>query len=452
MNAKINATLGSELITAPMVTGGWTLGYDAGVGGWSITGGVLSKTASTNTVAATAVSGMTSAPTIGVIYKVVIVVSATSGTIYYSLGGTRGRDLTSVGTYVDYLYAATTAKLIISGVASGTATITSVSVAAITAATGDMLVEGNIKAVRIQSTSGIDAIRFYQNGSVAFPYAVGISGTLSAQSILSDNYTDASFSYYMLVNSGGNATLQGKANFNCTVKATGTGLLLLNPAGNFVGINTSTPTKDLGFGGNVARTIWMERHTTANNPGNSFTLQAGGATAGATDKDGGMEILAPGVSTGTGKASVRVQSLGRAASTGTADNTLEDRLIITSVANLTNNAVVGLFEVALPAGSSAGGKVDYTISASDGTDFHSISGCLYYDVTNKAGVYVSQITSVLNTLATSDLTGTNVPAWSIVTGTNKFTVSVSDADSLTTTSLKIRYTITNGSGSAITQL
>ena len=32
---------------------------------------------------------------------------------------------------------------------------------------------------------------------------------------------------------------------------------------------------------------WMERHTTANTAGNTLTVQAGGATSGATDKAGG---------------------------------------------------------------------------------------------------------------------------------------------------------------------
>jgi hypothetical protein len=124
----VNATLGTELITAPMVTGGWTLGYDTG--GWAISAGVLSKTASTGTQTATAVSGMTSAPTAGTTYRVTIVCSAVSGTLTYTLGGVIG---TSIGatTTTDYITAASTAKIIFSGGASVTATITSVSVMAV---------------------------------------------------------------------------------------------------------------------------------------------------------------------------------------------------------------------------------------------------------------------------------------------------------------------------------
>src|SRR5687767_14239985 len=86
----------------------------------------------------------------------------------------------------------------------------------------------------------------------------------------------------------------------------------------------------------VTRRGWMERHTTANTAGNPLTLQAGGATSGATDKAGGDLILAPGLSTGTGAGKVRIQVPTTATATGTTDNSLVDRLIITSAKALTD--------------------------------------------------------------------------------------------------------------------
>ena len=85
-----------------------------------------------------------------------------------------------------------------------------------------------------------------------------------------------------------------------------------------VGFLTTSPTNLVSLGGNAARTIWMERHTTSNTAGNTLTVQAGGATSGATDKAGGDSILAPGAATGTGKAKVQLQSA-IAGATGTAD-------------------------------------------------------------------------------------------------------------------------------------
>ena len=86
-----------------------------------------------------------------------------------------------------------------------------------------------------------------------------------------------------------------------------------------VGLKTATPTYDLSFDGQAARVVWMERETTSNTAGNNLTLQAGGATAIATDKNGGNLILNSGTSTGTGTSSVLIRTF-PAGSTGTADN------------------------------------------------------------------------------------------------------------------------------------
>ena len=85
-----------------------------------------------------------------------------------------------------------------------------------------------------------------------------------------------------------------------------------------LGLATTSPTNLVSLGGNAARTAWMERHTTADTAGNNLTIQAGGATSAATNKNAGDLILAPGTATGTGKSKVIIQSV-LAGSTGTAD-------------------------------------------------------------------------------------------------------------------------------------
>lgn len=94
-----------------------------------------------------------------------------------------------------------------------------------------------------------------------------------------------------------------------------------------VGIGTTSPTNILSLGGNAVRTFWMERHTTANTAGNGLTIQAGGATAAATDKAGGNLTLNPGVSTGTGESGVILQGC-VAGLTGTGDNSFSTILQI----------------------------------------------------------------------------------------------------------------------------
>ncbi len=234
---------------------------------------------------------------------------------------------------------------------------------------------------------------------------------------------------------------------------TGAQLGAIQSTGN-VGIGTTSPTNILSLGGNSARTIWMERHTTANTAGNNLTLQSGGATAGATDKDGGMLVEAPGLSTGTGKSSIRLQSLSRAASTATSNNTLEDRFIVPSVKNLTNNSAIGLFTISLPTLAMAGGQIHYSITASDGTDMQVHTGLVNYAAVNKGGVYTTSIvdadTPAVDATATSS--GTLTDAWTITTGTNIITINCQAISSLTPTTLTIKYTVQNNSNQTFTQL
>lgn len=63
----------------------------------------------------------------GKTYKVKMTVSAVSGTVGYTIGGAAGSNLTAA-TFVDYVKATTSAKIIFSGGASDTCTITALSV------------------------------------------------------------------------------------------------------------------------------------------------------------------------------------------------------------------------------------------------------------------------------------------------------------------------------------
>ncbi len=94
-----------------------------------------------------------------------------------------------------------------------------------------------------------------------------------------------------------------------------------------VGIGTTAPTRALGLGGGSAQNIGMER--TAGGSGNALTLNAGGAQSGATDQSGGNLILAGGVSTGAGSASILIQPVAAGAS-GSGDNAPATKVTIAS--------------------------------------------------------------------------------------------------------------------------
>src|SRR5262249_12712993 len=114
-----------------------------------------------------------------------------------------------------------------------------------------------------------------------------------------------------------------------TVSGTST----MNIVSGNVGIGTTSPTNSLSLGGSAAQTIWMERNPTSNTAGNGLTIQASGATAGATNKNGGNLTLTSGTSTGTGTSQIQFQTFG-AGSSGTSDNSATTQMTITGAGNV----------------------------------------------------------------------------------------------------------------------
>lgn len=96
---------------------------------------------------------------------------------------------------------------------------------------------------------------------------------------------------------------------------------------NRLGILTNVPTSTLSFGGNAARTIALERHTTSNTAGNNLTIQAGGATSGATNKAGGKLVLSGGIATGSQSSTVEIWTAA-GSTAGTSDRTPSVKLAI----------------------------------------------------------------------------------------------------------------------------
>jgi len=232
-----------------------------------------------------------------------------------------------------------------------------------------------------------------------------------------------------------------------------------------IGIGTNTPTFSIGILGNAAQSIAVERTLTANTIGANLSVGAGGCTISATDKNAGMLYLGSQwigagsasniqTTTGTGFTSVRIGRSLRAASTGTTLNTFSDALIIPSEFNLVDAGNNDLFEVALAANEMCGGHVDFTIIASDGTDVQSYTGTAIYAVVDKASTLSPAAPAgIVESIATSALSaGTLTTAWSIVDGANKITIRLVPTSSLVPTTMKIRYTIHNGSTNVITQL
>ena len=100
-----------------------------------------------------------------------------------------------------------------------------------------------------------------------------------------------------------------------------------------VGIGTTVPTNILSLSGAAARTIWMERNTTAATAGQGLTLSSGGAIAGTADLAGGDLNLKSGISTGLGTSAMHFYTA-TAGLTGVADNTPTEKMTILGNGNV----------------------------------------------------------------------------------------------------------------------
>ena len=93
--------------------------------------------------------------------------------------------------------------------------------------------------------------------------------------------------------------------------------------------------------------------------------------------------------------------------------------------------------------STCGGYLSYTISASDGTDFQSVSGYLTFALVNKSGALTSSIQGIVESKALSDGTISSIFSF------NGSLLQVSITSSLTLTSLSITYNVVSQSNQAI---
>ncbi len=155
--------------------------------------------------------------------------------------------------------------------------------------------------------------------------------------------------------------------------------LRIDNTGN-IGIGTATPSRTLSFGGSQARTLGVEANSTPGSAGNNLMISAGAAASGASNQAGGSLILAAGNGTGTGAGgNVQLQAAGSGAS-GTAPDTMSDRLLIAGKPKAMTGSVptANLFSMHIATGDAAGGRVKFTIVASDGVNYAMETGELIY--------------------------------------------------------------------------
>lgn len=178
------------------------------------------------------------------------------------------------------------------------------------------------------------------------------------------------------------------------------------------------------------------------------TNLTGGAITGTNQNASNSTFIAP-KGTGTG-------SLGKfvfkAPVSGTSSGSTAHAVVIRlalngSVTGMTSGVASTLATATMASGSMAGGAINYTVEASNGTDFQATSGRVCFAIRNKAGT----------TTGTASIIGTEVTSCSIGTLANAFSVTSSGqiqitptVIGITATTLRVTYSIENFGQQSIT--
>jgi hypothetical protein len=198
-----------------------------------------------------------------------------------------------------------------------------------------------------------------------------------------------------------------------TVTGSGSIVLATSPALTTPDIGAATGT-GLTLGGTAARTVSVARNTTADTAGVSLTVQGGGATSGATNKNGGTLALTSGISTGTGT-SIITLATAPAGSSGTADNTPTTKLTVDGSGNVSIGAPPSSFayntNFTINSGSGAYAGIAFFntsvgTSSADGSQFY-INNTDFWAVNKEAGNYYLSVNGSVR--LTIDSNGNIVP-------------------------------------------
>ncbi len=209
-----------------------------------------------------------------------------------------------------------------------------------------------------------------------------------------------------------------------------------------VGPSAVTPISHaLALSGQAARSFGVDRHLTSNTAGNNLTVQSGGATLLATDKAPGDLILATGLGTGNAPTGIaRLKRGGAVIGTGTGDQTLVDSVIVDAMKTLTDGSPIDVLNITCANNTATSVVIEYSIEATDLTDYQVETGHCLVSVVNKAGAVTRTITEINSQQAVSS--GATLATTWAVTAANPAVVSINANTSLTVGSGFVRTTFT----------
>lgn len=201
-------------------------------------------------------------------------------------------------------------------------------------------------------------------------------------------------------------------------------------SGGAVSILSGSGGSSSGSSGNVQ--ISTGNNTGTSNASGNINVITG--TASGTNQAGGVITLTAGQSTGTGAPGyVLIKCDPSRTSSSSSLNTPISRVLVNGFINpITSASSTAILQPVLNTGNLAGGMLNYTIEASNGTDYQCATGIVAYSMTNKAGTITGTAANLGSEV--QNITGVN----SI---TNTWAVDSSGNLNLTSTSTLVGVTI-----------
>ena len=176
----------------------------------------------------------------------------------------------------------------------------------------------------------------------------------------------------------------------------------------------TAPTMNFSVSGSTAVTMGVERTTISQGAGSNLTMRAGGANAGASNKNGGDLYLLAGTATGSGTSNIYFQTAS-GTTVGTADAAPTTRMIITGDGDIGFGTVTPTAKLELAAGAATKAPLRFNTGTLLTTP---LTGTIEYNGTD---FYLTNGASIRKVIATESAPGT-LEGISTVSGTGNISL------------------------------
>jgi hypothetical protein len=203
------------------------------------------------------------------------------------------------------------------------------------------------------------------------------------------------------------------------------------------------------FGQGLQPVALVNSRASINQAGMSSTLQSGGAFVGGTNLNAGDAVLSTGISTGTGRGNIRLQASAGSTASGTADNSVTDRVFYAGMKTYTSGSATTAITLSMASGDGGTLLINYGAKATNGTDVQISSGTIMYVVYNIGGTYHQGSSTIAGPVAVQS-TGSLTVSWAAITAAGLVRVTITSSGLTGTVAIGMMFDVDNMSNSAIT--